>query len=210
LGHRFYWPELARFLQQDPIGDDINWYAYAANNPLVYTDPEGLLRWRDVEDWYMGGMGGASDWVDRKLLFGQTARYGCAATLYHEGQASGWDVAREGGKWGGALGATALGTYGLAKGGVAVATKTPAAAAAYRTRGIAGAVSRLTGGRVGLHLGRAARPIGPDIMTKTGMPRRLAGGLHQAGVKIPHVNLGRYHVIVNRYNWCKPWKWVVK
>jgi uncharacterized protein RhaS with RHS repeats len=41
LGHRFYWPELGRFIQQDPIGDDINWYTYAANNPLVSIDPEG-------------------------------------------------------------------------------------------------------------------------------------------------------------------------
>ena len=41
LGARFYWPELGRFIQQDPIGDDINWYAYAANNPTVYADPEG-------------------------------------------------------------------------------------------------------------------------------------------------------------------------
>jgi hypothetical protein len=42
LGHRFYWPKLARFIQQDPIGDDINSYAYAANNPLVWIDPTGL------------------------------------------------------------------------------------------------------------------------------------------------------------------------
>ena len=41
MGARFYWPELGRFIQQDPIGDDNNWYAYAANNPLVYIDPTG-------------------------------------------------------------------------------------------------------------------------------------------------------------------------
>jgi uncharacterized protein RhaS with RHS repeats len=34
-------PELGRFIQQDPIGDDINSYAYAANNPVVYADPQG-------------------------------------------------------------------------------------------------------------------------------------------------------------------------
>ncbi|MBN1459093.1 MAG: hypothetical protein JXA57_06125 [Armatimonadetes bacterium] len=27
LGARFYWPELGRFVQQDPIGDGMNWYA---------------------------------------------------------------------------------------------------------------------------------------------------------------------------------------
>jgi len=112
LGARFYWPEIGRFIQQDPIGDDINWHPYAANNPLVYIDPEGLLRWRDVGDWYMGGMGGASDWVDRNLLFGQTSRFGCTAGLYDAGLASGWDVAREGAKWGGLVGPEA---YGAAK-----------------------------------------------------------------------------------------------
>jgi len=47
LGARYYWPELGRFIQQDPIGDDINWYAYAGNNPVVWIDPEGL--------WEFGG-----------------------------------------------------------------------------------------------------------------------------------------------------------
>ena len=42
LGARFYWPELGRFIQQDPIGDGMNWYAYAGNNPVVWVDPEGL------------------------------------------------------------------------------------------------------------------------------------------------------------------------
>ncbi len=51
LGHRFYWPELGRFIQQDPIGDGVNWYAYVGNNPLVYIDPEGLFCWADAEKW---------------------------------------------------------------------------------------------------------------------------------------------------------------
>ena len=29
LGQRFYWPELGRFVQQDPTGQGMNWYAYA-------------------------------------------------------------------------------------------------------------------------------------------------------------------------------------
>jgi len=42
LGHRYYWPEVGRFVQQDPMGDGMNWYAYVGNNPVVWVDPEGF------------------------------------------------------------------------------------------------------------------------------------------------------------------------
>jgi len=29
-------------VQQDPAGEGVNWYAYAANNPVVEIDPDGL------------------------------------------------------------------------------------------------------------------------------------------------------------------------
>ena len=29
-------------MQQDPIGEGVNWYAYAGNNPVRWVDPEGL------------------------------------------------------------------------------------------------------------------------------------------------------------------------
>ena len=41
LGARFYWPELGRFITQDPVGDGMNWYGYVGSNPVVYVDPEG-------------------------------------------------------------------------------------------------------------------------------------------------------------------------
>jgi len=45
--NRAYSPELGRFLQQDPAGytDGMNLYAYAGNNPLLFSDPYGLYRW---------------------------------------------------------------------------------------------------------------------------------------------------------------------
>lgn len=45
--NRAYSPELGRFLQQDPAGyaDGLNLYAYAGNNPLMFSDPYGLYRW---------------------------------------------------------------------------------------------------------------------------------------------------------------------
>jgi RHS repeat-associated protein len=44
LGARFYWPEVGRFVSQDPDGEDANWYAYVDNNALSDVDPEGLKK----------------------------------------------------------------------------------------------------------------------------------------------------------------------
>ena len=37
-----YDPYTGRFNQRDPVGDGINWYVYANNNPLAFIDPTGL------------------------------------------------------------------------------------------------------------------------------------------------------------------------
>ena len=44
LGQRWYWPDLGRFTQQDPVRDGLNWYTYAGNGPVAKIDPTGLLQ----------------------------------------------------------------------------------------------------------------------------------------------------------------------
>jgi RHS repeat-associated protein len=44
---RIYSPTLGRFLQSDPVGykDQVNLYAYVANDPVDHTDPDGKSLW---------------------------------------------------------------------------------------------------------------------------------------------------------------------
>jgi RHS repeat-associated protein len=50
--NRYYDPVLGRFLTRDPAGyrDGMNLYAYVRNNPLRYTDPDGLMA-RSAVNW---------------------------------------------------------------------------------------------------------------------------------------------------------------
>jgi len=43
LRNRYYDPEIERFITEDPIQDGMNWYAYCGNNPVMFTDPNGLI-----------------------------------------------------------------------------------------------------------------------------------------------------------------------
>ena len=53
---RFYDPYTGRFISQDPLGfegGDINLYVYAANNPIMYADPEGQFAFIPVAAGFM-------------------------------------------------------------------------------------------------------------------------------------------------------------
>ena len=51
LGARYYWPEIGRFISQDPIGEGGSWYAYAGSNPLTHIDPTGEV-WYKPWTWF--------------------------------------------------------------------------------------------------------------------------------------------------------------
>ena len=46
---RYYSPYLMRFLNADPAGfsGGQNWFSYVGGDPISYTDPFGLIRWKD-------------------------------------------------------------------------------------------------------------------------------------------------------------------
>lgn len=60
---RYYDPGIGRFLREDPLRGNLrapqtlNLYPYTSNNPLVFIDPLGLVRWWDATKAGMGIVG---------------------------------------------------------------------------------------------------------------------------------------------------------
>jgi hypothetical protein len=50
MGARYYQPELGRWTQPDPSGQDANAYAYVGANPVNFVDPSGLNPFGDLFD----------------------------------------------------------------------------------------------------------------------------------------------------------------
>ena len=65
LRARYYDPTLGRFISEDPARDEINWYIYSGNNPIMFIDPSGNIReagyvngvWYEDPDAYEFGNG---------------------------------------------------------------------------------------------------------------------------------------------------------
>ena len=44
LRNRYYDPTIGRFITEDPARDQLNWYTYCDNNPIMFVDPSGLYK----------------------------------------------------------------------------------------------------------------------------------------------------------------------
>jgi RHS repeat-associated protein len=66
LRHRFYSPDIGRFIQADPSGHDggDNLYRYCSNNPLKNTDPKGLGIWNPETGFFDDdGLAAGTTWT---------------------------------------------------------------------------------------------------------------------------------------------------
>jgi RHS repeat-associated protein len=167
-GQRYYDASAGRWLTRDPISyaGGLNVYGYVGNNPVNFVDPAGMNR---LTDAYMGGMGGFSGWMDKHLMGGATENLGNVTGQYDSGCATGWDVAKAGGRWGfqaGVVATTAVSGYGLARGGIAA---------------IAGA-----GGEGAVTVGRWMSAAEHEAMESSGMVQEsLSGTTHVASPADP-------------------------
>ncbi len=115
MGKRYYAPNLGRFLSRDPAGfaSGPNVYAFCLDDPIDLMDPSGELPGWMVNsyNWWLNGMGGASEVTDEYVMGGLTRQFGETAGRYDVGKASAAEVAWTGTKWGFWLGATALSVF---------------------------------------------------------------------------------------------------
>ncbi|MFQ3611907.1 MAG: putative toxin, partial [Fimbriimonadales bacterium] len=173
VGAREYDPRTARWLQRDPIdaaSGDPNLYRYCLNDPVNLVDPSGLDFWEDLKRWYMGGMGGLSQWVDQNLMFGLTERFGTTAGRYDCGQASGWQLAWDATLWGGAL---LLAGFSSAVPGDEVVLGGAATTRAAASQGLRGTVRR--GSAASAQRARQLGRAGEQKAGITGKKERITG-----------------------------------
>ena len=121
MGHRYYSPELSRFIQPDDIEyldpssiNGLNLYCYCMNNPIMYADPSGHIAISVFTGALLLGIAGGAFFGSGFSLLG-------ALIEGEEGSDLVWDVVG-GAVMGAAVGAAAVlgGAAGLASIGVSV------------------------------------------------------------------------------------------
>lgn len=84
MGARYYDPQLGRFTQPDPSGQETNPYLYAAGDPVNRTDPSGLFGFGSFVDSVFGGKDLAEIWQNRndpEALFSQAVGIAAGAAF---------------------------------------------------------------------------------------------------------------------------------
>jgi RHS repeat-associated protein len=185
FGARYYAPEIGRFVSPDPLylgapslalSDPqlLNLYAYAANNPMIYSDPSGLSLLGSVLGGLIGGMVGAVVFV---VSAGNPFLAGLAGGLVGGAVAGGIDGGAKGAVIGGLFGGLGGGFGGLAMWGISAATvaiggavmqeavMVSLASLSVGTTAIGGLASGLLSGNWDLLAGAAAGIVGSSIGT---------------------------------------------
>jgi hypothetical protein len=181
---RYYDSSLGRFLNEDPIFDGWNWYVYAANNPIMYSDPSGLAI---LTTLLVGALIGAA--------IGGTAAYNSASDSGLEGNDLFWETARGVGQ-GAAIGAVAGGLVATT-GGVVAAYGAVSIAGTAMITGTAAITLRATEvavlqGRTSAYAGRSGSQIVDDCFYSVFNNRRRVIG--DTPITSPLLTWGSYEL----------------
>ncbi|MFE6365883.1 RHS repeat-associated core domain-containing protein [Streptomyces sp. NPDC057806] len=103
MGHRYYDPQIGRFTQPDPSGQEANPYLYAEGDPVNRIDPTGLIDWGGVASVALGTAVGITATVVLTPIAGPAAPYigfglggcvGSAAAAANSGAGAGEQAAQ--------------------------------------------------------------------------------------------------------------------
>ena len=179
---RYYDPQTGRFISQDPLGfdgGDVNLYIYAANNPIVYLDPNG--------QWITTAIGAASGGLSGLLSGLQSGNVWAGVAGGVAGAITGAAIGTFAGPHAARLAGAALGSVisGAISGGGGGAVG--GAVAAWRSGDniVQGAVS---GAAVGALTGAVSGPIGH--LATVGAAELAATALGKTAIALATENVG--------------------
>ncbi|TOI59498.1 type IV secretion protein Rhs [Vibrio parahaemolyticus] len=145
--HRYYDPNTGMYITSDPIGlaGGINTYAYALNNPAIYTDPTGQCPWCVFGAAVGGGLNAIT-----QLRSGQDFDWGSFAAATATGAlGGGLGTITKGLSWGRNIIANTIGSGGIGVGVTVAKNKVTGSCDDVISSGIRGAVFGGVGAGVG-------------------------------------------------------------